>query len=828
MDKSSDHQMLYAGFDLGTTNSTAAVFDGEEITLSRSSQGGTLTPSVVRIDGKGRTTVGARARRFLDRDPDNTCTEFKRLMGTGKDIEFPSAGVKKKPEELAALVLESMRDDLREQLGVAPVRAVISVPALFELPQNSATSEAARLAGFEQVELLQEPIASALAAGWKSDDAAGSWMVYDMGGGTFDASLLETRDGLLRVVGHDGDNFLGGRDFDAAIVDWIVDRLVADGVELSRANPAHAPALRALKSVAEEAKIELSRVAETAIALPEPIEVDGMEIDPDLTLDRATLERICAPVFDRSIAVCRRLLEAHGQTPDQLERVVLVGGPTVMPMFRERIARDLGAPLAEGHDPMTLVARGAAIYAATAGLDARPDIDNQSLVPVEPERGYKLWLQYPPVSADLTPHVVGRVMDGKGPRPAALTLTRQVGTWKSAPAKIDSEGGFVVITDLVPRRPNAFTIEAADAHGVPVPVHPDRFTIVQGITISDPPLSRSVGVALANDSVHVYFERGAALPARRTFTHYTIESVAKGSSQSVLKIPIVQGEFEKAHLCRLIGTLEIPGGDIEDSVPSGSPVEVTIELDRGGRLAATALVRPIDQVFEQVAHLLVPNADPEVLETSLEALKKRIMDLRTEAFRKGWTKMLGPLDGAESQLAQVATDVDAARGGDEDAGQKARRTMLELDAMVSEAELEKQWPELEDDALHELADATMWVSRYGTPSEARLMEEIAAAVEKARGERNPSELQRQLRLARRLRNTAYYRHPQAWEWMFEGAASEVGSASDLPRAQALVEEGRKAIERGDTQGLRRTVEALWRLLPVDVQSRRLSFDSGVR
>lgn len=833
MDKSSDPQMLYAGFDLGTTNSAAAVFDGEEITLARSSQGGALTPSVVRIDSKGRTTVGGRARRFLDRDPDNTCTEFKRLMGTGKEIEFPAAGIKKKPEELAALVLESMRNDVRDQVGVAPVRAVISVPALFELPQNSATSEAARLAGFEQVELLQEPIASALAAGWKSADEgmAGSWMVFDMGGGTFDASLLETRDGLLRVVGHDGDNFLGGRDFDGAIVDWIVDKLVSDGVHLSRANPDHGPVLRALKLVAEEAKIELSRVTETVIALPEPIEVDGLEVDPDLTLDRATLERICTPIFERAISVCRRLLKSHGLTTDQLEQIVLVGGPTVMPMFRQRVGRELGTVVAEGHDPMTLVARGAAIYAATAGLDARPSVASQSLVAVEKsqttEHGYKLWLQYPPVSSDLTPHVVGRVMDGHGSRPATVKLTRQDG-WHSTESRVDGEGGFVIITDLVPRRPNVFTVAATDEAGRSVPVHPERFTIVQGITISDPPLSRSVGVALASDYVHVYFERGAALPARRTFTHHTIESVAKGSQQSVLKIPIVQGEFERAHLCRLIGTLEIPGADIEDSVPSGSPVEVTIELDRGGRLAATALVRPLNQVFEQVAHLLVPNADPDVLESSLESLKTRIMDLRTEAFRRGWTKMLGPLNGAESQLAQVQADVEAVRGGDEDAGQKARRTLLELDAMVGEAELEKQWPELEEDALHTVSDASLWVSRYGTPSEARLMEEITAAIEKARRERNPGELQRQLRLARRLRSTAYYRHPQAWEWMFEGAASEVDSATDLPRAKELVDQGRDALERGDTQTLRRVVESLWRLLPADVQSRRLSFDSGVR
>lgn len=155
---------LYAGFDLGTSNSAAAVFDGERTQVIRNAQGGTVTPSVVRIDRQGRVTVGQRARRLLDQDPDNTATEFKRLMGTGRDLPFPAAGVTRKPEELSAEILRALRGDVADQLGVAVERAVISVPALFELPQSAATSEAARLAGFERVELLQEPIASALAA----------------------------------------------------------------------------------------------------------------------------------------------------------------------------------------------------------------------------------------------------------------------------------------------------------------------------------------------------------------------------------------------------------------------------------------------------------------------------------------------------------------------------------------------------------------------------------------------------------------------------------------------------------------------------------------
>src|SRR5215475_6070427 len=258
---------LYVGIDLGTTNSTAAVFDGRELTVVRNAQGSVLTPSVVRIDARGHVLVGSRARRFLDLDPANTRSEFKRLMGSSHQLEFPASGTMKRPEELSAEVLKSLRQDVTDQIGVTPQRAVVSVPALFELHQTAAVSEAARQAGFERVELIQEPVASAIAAGWTQESRNGPWLVYDLGGGTFDVSLLDTQEGLLRVVGHDGDNFLGGRDFDRVLVDLVLAKLAADGIVIDRADPRHAVALRRLRLAAEEAKIELTRVAEAPIFL---------------------------------------------------------------------------------------------------------------------------------------------------------------------------------------------------------------------------------------------------------------------------------------------------------------------------------------------------------------------------------------------------------------------------------------------------------------------------------------------------------------------------------------------------------------------------------
>jgi molecular chaperone DnaK len=808
---------LYVGIDLGTTNSAAAVFDGERVSVIRNAQGATVTPSVVRIDKQGRVMVGSRARRFVEQDAENTAAEFKRLMGTGKPIAFPAAGSSRKPEELSAEVLKALRQDITDQLGVQIERAVISVPALFELPQSAATSEAARLAGFARVELLQEPIASALAAGWRADDdGGGTWLVFDLGGGTFDASLLETRDGLLRVVGHDGDNFLGGRDFDWTITEHLASQL---SVVPRRNNPAHASALRALRLAAEDAKIELSRGDRAQVTLAQPLSIDGQDVDVDLELTRATVERLCTPLVDRALDVCARLLTANGLGSGRLAKIVLVGGPTVMPMVRARVAARLESTIAEGHDPMTLVAQGAALYAATAGLDGRA---TSIAVP----QGRQVWLQYPAVSADLTPHVVGKFV-GEDP-PGKVKLVRNDGGWSSPEASVGPDGTFLTSVTLLPRRACTFTIEARGKAGELVTVTPPALTIVQGLTIGDPPLSRTLGVALANGHVQVYLERGAPLPARRTFTHHTIETVAKGSSESVLRIPIVQGEMTQADLCRLVGTLDIGGDAVKDTVPTGSAVEVTIELDRGGRLAARALIPAIGQMFEHVAHLLVPDADPESLDVAIRDLRRQLMDLRADAFRHGLGHVIEKLDRIESRLSEAENDIDAAHGGDADAAQRARRALLDVDATMADADLARKWPELDQAARHAAISASSTVGMHGTDAERALLQEVLAAMDKARKDKDAPELERQMRLASRLSGAAFNRTSEAWELYFEDAASEVSKARDLPRAHKLVGEGKSAMDRGDTAELRRVVKALWQLLPEDSEARKKGFDSGVR
>jgi molecular chaperone DnaK len=813
---------LYVGIDLGTSNSTAAVFDSKDVAVVRNGQGSVLTPSVVRIDGRGNVLVGARARRFLDADPANTRSEFKRLMGTAHRFEFPASGAVKRPEELSAEVLKSLRQDVADQFGVAPRCAVVSVPALFELHQTAAASEAARLAGFERVELIQEPVASAIAAGWTQESGNGPWLVYDLGGGTFDVSLLETQEGLLRVVAHDGDNFLGGRDFDRALVDLVLAKLKVDGIAVDRGNPRHAMALARLRLAAEEAKIELTRAAEAPIFVT-GLDLGGAPIDVDVMVSRAEYEPLIAPLIDRSLDICLRLLAANGHGKEALERVVLVGGPTVTPFLRQRVGALLGAKFGEGLDPMTLVAQGAALFAGTVGLDGRPGADGLAAE----TGGPKVWLQFPAMTSDLSPFVVGRVLDA-GSGIVKIKIERADGEWQSDPTPCEADGTFAIMLRLQPRQNTGFLVKGDLTDGRTVALDPARIAITHGLTLGDPPLSRSIGVALADDRVQVYFNRGSPLPIRRTFTLRTVETVGPGTEGHALKVPIVQGEFTFAHLCRLVGTLEIPNSALSAPLPGGSEVELMLELDRGGQLRARARITGIDQVFDQVALLVTPQVSLEGMSEALAKLRTRAADLLRSAFHDKSGKMAARLSGALPRLDDAQRNIAAARGGDLDAGEQARRELSDFDALLAEVEAEQAWPELGQKVENEFAMAVSWVAGYGSDAEKSTLNGAYQACRRAFVGKDADEVERQLAVIRRLGVAAYFRHPSAWELEFERCAARVSEATDIRRASELVTRGQEAMRQHDRARLEPIVRELWKLSPVDRDEQKLGHGSGLR
>lgn len=816
---------MYVGIDLGTTNSAVSLFDGCDSTIVRNAQGGVLTPSIVRIDSRGNVLVGGRARPYLDTDPENTRSEFKRLMGTDNELDFPAAKLVRRPEQLSAEVLKSLRSDIADQTGVLPDRAVISVPALFELHQTAATSEAARQAGFERIELIQEPVASAIAAGWTQDSADGPWMVYDLGGGTFDVSLLDTREGLLRIIAHDGDNFLGGRDFDRVLVDLVLQKVAVDGIVIDRANPRHAIALRRLRFAAEEAKIELTRARDAAIFLPGLLLglPGGDGVDIDVLVTRAEYEQLITPMIDRSLLICQRVLAANGLADGGLERIVLVGGPTVTPLLRARLKAALGVDFGEGLDPMTLVAQGAALFAGTVGLDGRPSAPAEKTAVSDAP---KLWLQFPAMTSDLTPFVVGKLLD-QHCGVDAIILERGDGLWKSDATPCAPDGSFALMVNLLQRQNASFSPIGICKDGRRVSLQPSSFSISHGITLGEPPLARSIGVALADNRVLCYFERGSPLPIRRSFTLSTTETVYPGSADFALKVPIVQGEFSLAHLCRLVGTLEISGAELKTALPVGSEIELRLELDRGGQLRASGRVVATNQVFDQVALLMTPRISLDEIEAALEKMEARTAALSRSAFLNRDSADAARLSSLLTRLEQLRAYANAFRGGDLDAGEQTRRGLSDVDAVLADIEGEKAWPEMAARLEERFMISLSWVAAYGNELERESLGKAYQSAKQAIANKLERELERQIALIDRLGSTSYYRSPEAWANEFDYASSMIGDATDLPRAEALAEQGREARRQRNESELRRIVQELWALRPVDREEQSRGHGSGL-
>lgn len=365
------------GIDLGTTNSCVAVMEGGEPVVIPNSEGGRTTPSVVAFSKTGERLVGQVAKRQAITNPQKTIYSIKRFMGRRYDEvsreieEVPykvisgQNGVARvriddkeyTPQEISAMILQKMKQTAEDYLGQKVTEAVITVPAYFNDSQRQATKEAGEIAGLTVRRIINEPTAASLAYGLdkkKNEKIA----VYDLGGGTFDISILEIGDGVFEVKSTNGDTHLGGDDFDQRVIDWMVDEFIKlEGVDLSR-DPM---ALQRLKEAAEKAKIELSSTAQTEINLPFITATDTGPKHLNMTLTRAKFEQLCDDLFQRTLEPCKIALKDAGMSPGDIDEVVLVGGSTRMPKVQQLVKELFGKEPHKGVNPDEVVAVGAAI-----------------------------------------------------------------------------------------------------------------------------------------------------------------------------------------------------------------------------------------------------------------------------------------------------------------------------------------------------------------------------------------------------------------------------------------------------------------------------------
>ncbi len=354
------------GIDLGTTNSCVAVYEGGEPLVIANPEGSRTTPSVVAFSKTGERMVGQVAKRQAITNPDKTVMSIKRYMGSDHRVDID--GKKYTPQEISAMILQKLKADAEAYLGQKVTEAVITVPAYFSDAQRQATKDAGKIAGLDVKRIINEPTAAALAYGVDKDANNQKIMVFDLGGGTFDVSLLEISDGVFEVLATNGDTQLGGDDFDQRLIDWMADRFKAEnGVDLRQDKMV----LQRLKDAAEKAKIELSGMTSTEINLPFITATAAGPLHFAATLTRAEFDRLTADLVERAMVPTKKALTDAGLSIGEIDKVLLVGGSTRIPAVQEAVRKFIGKDPFKGINPDECVAIGAAIQGGVLGGDVK-------------------------------------------------------------------------------------------------------------------------------------------------------------------------------------------------------------------------------------------------------------------------------------------------------------------------------------------------------------------------------------------------------------------------------------------------------------------------
>ena len=354
------------GIDLGTTNSCVAVMEGGEPVVIPNAEGSRTTPSVVAFSKSGERLVGQIAKRQAVTNPENTVISIKRKMGTNEKVDID--GEKFSPQEISAMILQKLKADAENYLGQKVTQAVITVPAYFSDSQRQATKDAGKIAGLEVLRIINEPTAASLAYGMDKEDQDQKIMIYDLGGGTFDVSILDIGDGVFEVLSTNGNTHLGGDDFDQRIIDYLVSEFKkSNGIDLS----ADRMAMQRLKEAAEKAKIELSGMQQTQINLPFITADSTGPKHLDVTLTRAKFEELIHDLVEATAGPVNQALKDAGLTANDIHKVLLVGGSTRVPAVQEVVKRITGKEPDKGINPDECVAIGASIQGGVLSGDVK-------------------------------------------------------------------------------------------------------------------------------------------------------------------------------------------------------------------------------------------------------------------------------------------------------------------------------------------------------------------------------------------------------------------------------------------------------------------------
>lgn len=586
------------GIDLGTTNSAICRMEKGEPVIIKTDVLKDTMPSCVSFTKRKSVKAGdsafndmksdkRRASKAGKKSESNAYVEFKRTMATNTLYHSSFMERDYSSEELSAEVLKTLKSFVTDENFSS---VVITVPAKFTVNQKTATMEAAKLAGFQRCELLQEPIAAAMAYGLTSESKNGIWMVFDFGGGTFDAALLKVEDGIMQVFDTEGDNYLGGKNLDYAIVDNIIIPYLINNYNLSStvADADQKEVLRdAMKTYAEEVKNQLSFKEKEDILsnLGELGEdEDGEEIELDLTVTQEEAFEVMRPYFQKAVDICKNLLQRNHLSGSQIDKLILVGGPTHSPLIRRMLKKQITSNVDTGIDPMTAVATGAALYAST--LDAVVNEEDIEVGTVTFDIGYES------TSVETTEWISIRLANNPSLAKVWVEFVRSDKAWSSGKIAVDATGN-VIEANLLESKPNSFNIIAYDEKGNILSCFPSEFTIIQGAKVGAAPLPYNIGIATWSDikkrgvfRMAKGLEKNKPVPATGVINDLkTTCQLRPGVESDKLTIPIYQvddfsgAEGRSVYLYEYVADVVITGDDVESLIPADSLVDVTLKVD---------------------------------------------------------------------------------------------------------------------------------------------------------------------------------------------------------------------------------------------------------
>lgn len=680
-------QNIEIGIDLGTTNSEISVIKNGDIQVIKNSYGDMYTPSVVGVNKAKNVVVGKKAYEALNKFTSedellNNKAEIKRLMGTKTEIEFPRVNKKYMPEEISAEILKSLKSDALSMYNDINTKGVvITVPAYFSTVQAEATKRAGQIAGFQKVLLLQEPIAAAISYGFnkKIDE---NWLVYDLGGGTFDVALISSKNGDLRVIEHNGDNFLGGKDVDFAIIDTIIIPKLEQKFTLknfNRGNEKYKTIFQKIKYNVEQAKIQLSRLDKAEVECD--FEIDGEAIFDTIILSTNDLEIAASNLIKKTITLCNETIKNSGIDKNNISRIILVGGPTQLPCIRKQLEDNIGIFVDTTADPLTAVAKGACIYASGQQIDDDTDEIDENV--------YKINLYYESLSAEDEELIVGEILELKNvDKDYYIQIQNTNNTFSSEKIKLQ-DGKFKVYLPLEERKLNSFWIYLLDDNGVSLQLSQDNFNIIQGLNVAGAPLPKSIGLLffeedfLTKEKHNLYeiiFPKNSILPLSKTIRCKTAKTIKKGEGKENLGIYIYEGESTNVDRNMEICSLEINGGEIFTDILSNSDVEIKLSIDESRTLDIKAYFPDLDQEFNARSSLYDPDVSIEQLEDELNDVKKDFNAVQN----------LCDVDAREvliDEINDVQRDLQSARIDADDkckAHSKLKRIKIVIDNLSSE------------------------------------------------------------------------------------------------------------------------------------------------